>query len=318
MTEPPVHPALDRVLRRDGCAEALRVLGSELSGADATTLLLATMARRAADLGPGDVLARYRTDRFVAPAPIDPIELARLTLWGLEAMAPAFDPVELAPLAPLGSHSVFARVAQNNVVTTIRQTEVAADPTNQLALEAAVRRQRLLADHPRSDRDVRLCAVHRVVRAQAVDGPRSFAHFGLLGVVVAGRGRSGQGFEADALVGTLDRLARFVVDVTDRPVRIDLTDFGAGASPPAAPVVERVVEGLTAGRVRCIVDGSRTHGRGYYPGLCFKLLVDAGDETIELGDGGLVDWSATLLQNRKERLLIGGVSLDRLALVRAG
>ena len=36
-------------------------------------------------------------------------------------------------------------------------------------------------------------------------------------------------------------------------------------------------------------------------------------EFFELGDGGLTDWSARLLSNRKERLMISGAGVDRMA-----
>ena len=34
---------------------------------------------------------------------------------------------------------------------------------------------------------------------------------------------------------------------------------------------------------------------------------------LELGDGGFTDWTAQLLGNRKERLLVSGYGVDRLA-----
>ncbi|MFI0799771.1 hypothetical protein [Amycolatopsis lurida] len=34
------------------------------------------------------------------------------------------------------------------------------------------------------------------------------------------------------------------------------------------------------------------------------------------GDGGFVDWTQRLVGNRKERTLISGVGVDRLAMVR--
>jgi hypothetical protein len=62
-------------------------------------------------------------------------------------------------------------------------------------------------------------------------------------------------------------------------------------------------------------DPSRTHGRGYYPGFCFKLLADFGATSSEIGDGGFVDWTQQLLSDRKERLMTSGTSVDRLALL---
>lgn len=222
-----------------------------------------------------------------------------------------FEPVELAPLAPLGTHSAFSRVDQNNVVTTVRMTEVAADPTNQLALEAAVRRQGQLRSAPRSTEQIRLCGIERVVRAQVFDGPGSFAHFSLLGVVIGGRSLGGRRFELGALCDVLVGLSGLVAEATDHRVGIQLTDFDGSYREVLAAVADQVA----TDRVTCSIDDERSHGRGYYPDVCFKLFVDTGDEVIEVGDGGAVDWASALLQNRKERLLIGGVSLERLALL---
>lgn len=258
------------------------------------------------------VLAQYQRDRFVAPAAVDPIRLARLHLRALEILGKEFVPVETAPVAPLGSHSVLAGVHQNNVVSTVRMTEVAADPTNQLALEAALRRMRLLEQDSKSAELVSLCAVDRVVRAQVFDdGAASFAHFSLLGVVVSGRDTGNRRFEADALVSVLSGLSKFLTSVTAGTVQIELSDFDGTFSGVLAEVSDRVA----TDRVTCDLNLERTAGRGYYPNVCFKLLVDTGGEEIEIGDGGSVDWTASLLQNRKERLGIGGLSLERLALL---
>jgi hypothetical protein len=69
------------------------------------------------------------------------------------------------------------------------------------------------------------------------------------------------------------------------------------------------------------MDHERAGGRGYYRDLCFKVnaLMDGavdgtGDGTPEeIGDGGFTDWTAQLLADGKERLLITGYGTDRLA-----
>jgi len=61
----------------------------------------------------------------------------------------------------------------------------------------------------------------------------------------------------------------------------------------------------------------RESGRAYYRDLCFKVYARSSQgrpDLLELGDGGFVDWTAQFLGNRKERLLISGYGLDRLAL----
>lgn len=61
------------------------------------------------------------------------------------------------------------------------------------------------------------------------------------------------------------------------------------------------------------VDPDRAKGRGYYLNLCWKLhaTTDAGT-TMEVGDGGAVNWTRTLLSDERERLAIGGLGVERL------
>ena len=178
---------LTRVLRSLGGEEALERLAA-LPGSDLTSVLLALMRRRAGALSGPDVLRQYRSDRFVAPTevPFGVLRAAEDRLLG--ALPPSFSVLGLAPVAPLGTCSVVAEQDQNNVVSTVRGTEVAADPTNALALEAALRRQT-------GPDDVRLAAVQRVVRAQLFSGAGRFAHFTLFAAVSAGRDRGSLSFE---------------------------------------------------------------------------------------------------------------------------
>ena len=65
----------------------------------------------------------------------------------------------------------------------------------------------------------------------------------------------------------------------------------------------------------CHLDPTRTGGRGYYDDLCFKIYVtDNNDEEIEIGDGGMVNWTQKLLADKKERLLISALGVERLCL----
>ena len=237
------------------------------------------------------------------------MQIARLQLQALQYLASSFEPVELSPVAPLGTHSSVGGVHQNNVVSTVRMTEVAADPTNQLALEAALRRIGQLEHDRRSRETVRLCAVQRVTRAQVFDDPRMFAHFSILGVVIGGRDLGSRQFEAAALAEVLGALSGLMLEATDLTVQVALSDFDGGFS----DVLSQLIDRISSERVTCALDHERDAGRAYYPNVCFKLSVDTGRELVEVGDGGVVGWASALLQNRKERLLIGGLSLERLA-----
>ena len=80
--------------------------------------------------------------------------------------------------------------------------------------------------------------------------------------------------------------------------------------------MNQVVDALDGDDIETTVWPDRQAGRGYYPDLCFKLFACVADEEVEVGDGGLVAWTQLLLQNRKERLMISGLGLDRLAAMR--
>ncbi|MFD5827798.1 hypothetical protein [Lentzea sp. NPDC060358] len=270
---------LTRVLRSLGGEEALDRLAG-LSGSDLTSVLLALMRRRASGLSGPAVLRQYRSDRFVAPSAVPFAVLRAAEDQLLAAVPPAFSVLGLSPVAPLGTCSAVAEQDQNNVVSTVRGTEVAADPTNALALEAAVRRQA-------GPDDVRLAAVQRVVRAQLFGGEGRFAHFTLFALVSAGRDRGSLAFERQHLAEHVAFLREACGEVE---VRVTVLD----------PRFEVVRGDLPA-------DPSRH--TGYYQGLCFKVYRDG----VEIGDGGFVDWTQRLTGNRKERLLITGIGVDRFA-----
>jgi hypothetical protein len=280
-----------RVLAGPGGAAA-DVLAA-LPGADLTTVQLEVARRRAARLAPADVLRRHRTDRFTGPSPL-PVALLRRVEDTLLSAASAFDLVTLAPLTPLGTHSVVTGLAQHRVVPTGRGTEVAADPTTGLALEAAVRRS--------AGEVARLATVQRVVRAQPVPAGL-FAHFSLFGAVTAGRDTGDLGFERQHVVEHARLMAA------------GCRALGATAVSLGVTVLDPRFEGLLDPvGVPTHPFPDREGGRGgYYEGLCFKVYASFGGDLAEVGDGGFTPWTRRLLGNAKERLMTSGLGVDRLA-----
>ena len=130
MDEPSIA---QRVARRLGHPELVDELSHDVSGSDLTSLLLGVMAGRAGDATPQGVLDQYQSDRFVGPSPIDQAALVETEHLVLQAITGEFEPIQLAPLVPFGTHHLLGDVSQNNVVSTIRRTELAADPTAGLA-----------------------------------------------------------------------------------------------------------------------------------------------------------------------------------------
>lgn len=159
---------------------------------------------------------------------------------------------------------------------------------------------------------MKLAAVQRVTRAQHFDGPMSFAHFSLLGAVIAGRDIGDARFERAALVEMLATLAVVVGSLGADDVAMSIHDFDGRFE----SLIGDATNDLNVLGVHTMIDPDRTAGDRYYPSVCFKVHATFGTERIEVGDGGFVPWTQRLLSNAKERLLIGGLGLDRLALLR--
>ena len=305
-----VHAALRRVLREVGDPALVDKLAA-LPGSDLTTVLLEVQGRRAGRVSAPEVLRAYGRDRFVGPAAAGFGAQRRAEDAMLAALPGGFEVLTLAPVLPLGAHSAVAAVDPRNVIATVRGSEVAADPTNGLALEAAARRRRALAAGPRSAGLVRLAATQRVARAQQVSGPVSFAHFQLLGAVTAGRDTGGHAFERGSVAEHLGFAAAGLRRLGASRIRLELTCLD-----PALSGIIAAVAGALAGAegVEVADAPERRSGRGYYTGLCFKVQAAFGGPELEVGDGGFTDWTARLLGSRKERLLISGYGVDRIAL----
>jgi hypothetical protein len=308
-----VKRPVERIVAELGLPGLVDALAQRLSGADFTTLMLDVMQRRAAAIAPATLRQRYAADRFVAPSAVPLRRLRQVEDALIDACSDDFEAIVLAPLTPLGTHSAVATVSQNKIVATLRNSEVAADPTNALALEASMRRRAALARNPKSHAWVALAALQRVVRAQHVSGGGRFAHFGLLGLVSAGRDTGNLAFECAAAAAHLGAHARGLLALGADAIEVSLTDFSGGR-------YQRVVAASRAAlahlpRVSCVDDPNRASGDGYYTGFCFKLhAAFPGSERIETSDGGIVDWCQRLVGSAKERCFISGLGIDRVAI----
>jgi hypothetical protein len=220
----------------------------------------------------------------------------------LDCLPESFEVMTLAPLVPLGTHSALGTVSQDKIITAVRACEAAADSTNALALEAAARRRN-------TGGIVRLAAVQRVVRAQQFTGDGSFAHFSLLGLVTAGRDEGSCLFERRAAAEHLQWAARGLTAAGLTGIQLALTPLSETGERIAAAVTEE----LSAAPGGIVMERSRQSGRGYSSDLCFRVSAQVDGEQEEFADGGLTDWTKKLTASSKERLMISGLGIDRLA-----
>jgi hypothetical protein len=306
----------DRISRAAGVRNLVDVLAVRLAPTDLQSLLLDVFRRRAAKLEPADVLRRYEERRFVRPSPLDPRRLLAFDEVAFATAAPTFEPVELAPVAPLGAVSALADLDQNLAVATVRNTEVVSDSTNVLALECAARR-RALGSGRRNARSLNLCASHRLLRGQAYEDAALSAHFRLFALVTAGRDSGSWQFEIESVGAHVSFYLRLFARLhdggfTSAPVRTRVGFTRLKKGPPEDLVETAVLAPMRKEFPQASFgfDRTRVDGRSYYDGLCFAVHVDVGDGATALVDGGLTDWTQRLLADRKERLMISGVGSE--------
>jgi hypothetical protein len=242
----------------------------------------------------------------------------------------------------------------------VRGSEVLADPTTSLALEAALRRRA-------GEAAPALCALARVLRMQRFGGGWN-QHFGVFSLVSAGRVTAGHGFALAALgshIGVYLQLlcglreaghavGRVTVEVSDsgllaglcRDASVDLRELAArdraGEAEPeallaAAGIVlprfsrESPVDGPRGRRLALVRSQvfaplaerfpdvelgfrpARLAAVGYYTGLLLNIDAELGSRRLSVADGGSTDWTQRLQSDRKERLFVSGIGVERLA-----
>jgi hypothetical protein len=305
-------PILRRILRQTGDPRLVETLAHRLSLTDLQSLLLAVYRERAMSRRPSDLLALFAENAFVRPAGPPPAAFMEFDRLAFELLPGGFEALELSPLCPLGTHSAVAPVSQNNVVTTVRNTELCADATNVLALECARRR----AGRP-SASAVRLCASHRQVRGQRFNEPGAYQHFKVLALCTAGRDTGDFRFEAEALIEHID----FYIRLLDACPRLELrpsnvrTNFAVHEDGLRDWVRDRILAELASRHPRCSFGwaADSLSGHGYYTRLRFMIEAAAPAGTVFLiADGGFTDWTRRLLSDGKERLLASGIGTERL------
>lgn len=312
---------LDRILRESGVANLLEVLGERLVPTDLQSLLLEVYRKRAAQQTSANLLDQYERNRFVRPSPASQRAIVEFDRLALSLASPPFEPIELSPVCPLGANSVVTPVDQNITISTIRNTEVVSDSTNVLALECALRRRFELRSDPRNRNRVKLCTSHRLVRAQNYKQPGRLSHFRVFALCTAGRDEGSFRFELETLAEQISFYLGLLSASVERgypmnEIRVSITDWSKGIY--LEKLQTEVIKPLSVRfpEAHFSFNPDRTRGRGYYEQICFNIQAkDHKGAEYELVDGGFTNWTQKLLSNRKERLLISGISTERVCSV---
>jgi hypothetical protein len=308
-----VQNSLERIVRDLGVDDIVALLSERIPGTDLNTLLLEVFREKANRSSASDLLKRYEENRFVHPAAVDPIQMKQLEIDVLRiARRHLAIPVQLSPVAPLGSCSVVATVDQNKIISAIRGTEVVSDATNLLALHISD----LIKSRKNSNRDdfIRLSTTHRHVRAQYFGNVSGMLpHFNLFCMVTAGIDQGSYSFEKQSFWEHIKVYQDIFRSLFGSDIVVVLS--GRVGYKDSDGLLQRIIQYGEDRSIKVTLSIKEPNIENqYYKGLQFTVITNINGREHYIGDGGFVDWSQQLLGNKKERLFISAIGLDRLLL----
>jgi len=336
-----------RIERELGFTGLVDALVSKLSASDLRSLLMEVYRTRAAEAKVAAIRTQAAQDPLMAPSTASARDLIAFDSMAFQA-ASEFVAVDLSPVCPFSATSTLGGTSQNNVVTAIRNAESLGDPTIALALEAVRRRSsedlvRLCASHrvirlqpfdvPGYSPHFRLFALvtagrdtgsYRFETAHVLAHTRVYLQLFRM-LTAAGFALENPIVELSDMVAIEAALAAAGVPSDEVRKSIRAHRLGGsksflherGITAPADlrhPILEsRVIEPLhdEFPEAQFSVNQERLEGLGYYRSLTLRISVPTPDgKRYPIVDGGFTDWTARLLGNQKERLLISGIGSE--------
>lgn len=301
------------ILNRIGHPELAEVLSEKLSGTELNSLLLEVFSKRAKELTPPALLNLYQQNRFSKPADLPVVELRKMELDLLEIFqGHFFQPLELSPVATFGSCSVVGPVDQKKVISALRGTEVLADATNSIALHVCDLKQGKATSAGVLTDKVRFTTIQRHVRSQQIAGKGFTPHFKIACLVTAGYDSGSFVFEKESLCEHIATMKSLYLGY----YKVDDLRFRFICRPGSYPDTLELAHAIKAyvidqdPDIRIDIINSPQKENSYYKGIQYKVDIRVKGQTYEIGDGGFVDWTQQLLQNRKERMLSTGMGFD--------
>ncbi|MGC3943175.1 MAG: hypothetical protein QM762_01335 [Chryseolinea sp.] len=304
-------PILASILKRIGQPELADTLIHEFSGTELNTILLEVIAQRVNSMSAGELLKNYENNRFVKPADLPVIPLREMELGYLKLFESCgFEPIELSPVSALGSCSVVGTTSQDKILSALRNTEVLADATNALALHVCHLKKQG-AWKPSPDDRRHFIVIQRHLRTPSVANAGFTPHFKIAALVTVGYDTGNFTFEREALcdhVKAVSQLYKNYHSVSDLRFRLLCREGYPDRLALASKAKEHLVSKLHG--VKAEVIESPKNENAYYQGIQYKVDIDVHGRTWEIGDGGFVNWTQALLQNKKERMFTTGLGFE--------
>ncbi len=298
---------VNKLISSHGTENLFDFLTKSISLSELNTLMLAVNKEKVKKIKPNDLIRNFGSNRFVSPVNLDPLAFRKFEDAILTSITTTdFTFKEFSPLAPLGTCSAIARVSQNNVLSALRNTEVVSDITNVMALYAAhkIKSERIKL--------IKLGIVHRLVRCQQFDDPNFTAHFKVLSLISAGFDKGNYQFELDQIIDHLNAYSDILQSILPGmdTVLLEIKILSVQAKQAEPLLRKKLLEEQPI--TNCSIVTEIETENSYYQDFRFRIIYSMDSEQHGVIDGGMVDWTQQLLQNKKSRMLISGLGSEYL------
>jgi hypothetical protein len=311
---------VNKIVHRTGIPDLLKTLSEKISSSELNSLLLEVFHRKVEQCTPADLLRLYQQNRFVKPADTPVLEMRETELSLLKIFQHNdYEPLELSPVSILGSCSVVAPANQKKILSALRGTEVLADATNAIALHICDLKKRKVWMPQQPNDKLRYGTIQRHVRTQAINGKGFTPHFKIGCLVTSGLDTGNFTFEKESLsehINIMNNVFLNFYKVADISFRFLCRDGYPNAFRLASAVRNYVANQAPDAKIT-IEEAPQKH-IGYYQGIQYKVDIKVNERWFEIGDGGFVNWTQQLLQNKKERYLITGFGFEFMYRVMKG
>ncbi len=155
---------------------------TSLPNKDFQSLMLYVFEKRLGNWSIPNMFKQYHDSRFTGTSSTPQKTLLHLDKMLYDVIPDFFESIEFSPVVPLGTNSLLANTNQKNVMSTVRNLEVLADPTTALSLECAKRRTEGYAQ------EIYLATSHRCIRLQNFESIAGFIpHFRIFSLATASK-----------------------------------------------------------------------------------------------------------------------------------
>ena len=302
---------VEKIEEKIGSSEIVKKLADNLSSSEFNSLFMEILNEKSQKLPPSEVLYQFQNNRFVIPSIVNPVNYKELEIdWLKSAEKIGFTPIQLSPLTQFGTCSSVAYVDQNNIVSALRGTEIVYDATNVLALKIANEFKNI-----KQKKLIKYCTSHRHVRAQSFSNPLFSAHFGLFCMATGGYDAGNFSFEIENLNDHINFYLNHLSSTfapKDIILKVELDDKNEHMNNKLKETLNYIHNEFKINFIK------KDKENNYYQLCRFRIYLNYKNNEINLADGGLVDWTQKLLQNKKSKYLISAVGLELIYKINEG